>query len=39
MGKRFEVSKAASASKFRGQVSQTKKVNLPRQVMRGGWRL
>lgn len=39
MAKRFGVSKAHSASKFRGQVGQTKKVNLPRQVMRGGWRL
>jgi len=39
MSKRFGVNKGASASKFKRHVSTTKAVNLPRQVMRGGWRL
>lgn len=39
MSKRFGVNKGRSARKFKSQVSHTKVVNLPRQVMRGGWRL
>lgn len=39
MSKRFGVNKGASAHKFRKQVGHTKAANLPRQVMRGGWRL
>ncbi|UOK21023.1 DNA binding protein [Chifec microvirus UA13_14] len=37
--KRFGVNKGHSASKFKHNVSRTKAANLPRQVMRGGWRL
>jgi len=37
--KRNNVSKGGSAQKFRKNVSHTKKVNLPRTVMRGGYRL
>lgn len=37
--KRKPVSKKASASKFRRNVSHTKKVNLSVQPQRGGWRL
>jgi len=36
--KRFGVSKAKSAAKFRGNIQHTKAANM-RQVMRGGWRL
>lgn len=39
MGKRFGVSKNRSAVKFRDASQRTKAVNLPRTVMRGGWRL
>lgn len=37
--KRFAVNKGHSARKFKRDVSRTKSANLPRQVMRGGWRL
>lgn len=37
--KRFALNKGKSAQKFRRDVSTTKAANLPRQVMRGGWRL
>lgn len=37
--KRIPVNKSRSAGKFRGQVSSTKAVNMPRSVMRGGYRL
>lgn len=37
--KRFGVNKGSSAHKFKRNVAHTKAVNLPRQVMRGGWRL
>lgn len=36
---RSGVSKKHSAGKFRHNVSRTKAANLPRTVMRGGWRL
>lgn len=39
MARRFKVNKASSARKFRHGVSHTKAANLPRQPMRGGWRL
>lgn len=39
MAKRFGVNKSRSADKFRGDSRRTKQVNLPRTVMRGGWRL
>jgi hypothetical protein len=39
MARRFGVNKGASAGKFKKHVQHTKAVNLPRQVMRGGWRL
>lgn len=37
--KRFMVNKGHSAKQFRGNVGRTKSANMPRQVMRGGWRL
>lgn len=37
--KRKPVSKKVSSSKFRRNVSRTKKVNLSIQPQRGGWRL
>lgn len=36
---RSHVNKRTSARKFRKQVSRTKAANLPRTIMRGGWRL
>lgn len=39
MAKRFRVNKQHSASQFKRDVGRTKSANLPRQVMRGGWRL
>lgn len=36
---RKSVNKSVSAHKFRKSVGRTKAANLPRQVMRGGWRL
>lgn len=39
MAKRFHVNKRHSASQFKRDVGRTKQVNLPRQVMRGGYRL
>lgn len=36
---RSKPNKAVSAGKFRHSVGRTKAANLPRQVMRGGWRL
>lgn len=36
---RRPVNKVASAGKFRKSVGRTKAANLPRTVMRGGWRL
>ncbi|WNK14357.1 MAG: hypothetical protein [Microvirus sp.] len=37
--KRMSVDKGRSAKQFRGNVSNTKRINLPRTVMRGGYRL
>ena len=37
--KRVHVNKAHSAKKFRSNVARTKGINLPRTVMRGGFRL
>lgn len=37
--KRHRVNKAHSASKFKHSISRTKAANLPRSVMRGGYRL
>lgn len=39
VSKRMPVHKAKSAASFRHGVSRTKAANLPRTVMRGGWRL
>lgn len=39
VSKRSPVHKGASASQFRKGVQRTKAANLPRTVMRGGWRL
>lgn len=39
MAHRNPVNKRASAGKFRKQTQYTKANNLPRTVMRGGWRL
>lgn len=37
--RRKSVNKSVSAAKFRHSVGRTKAANLPRTVMRGGWRL
>lgn len=37
--KRVALNKGRSAQKFRNDVRTTKSANLPRTVMRGGWRL
>lgn len=37
--KRSGVSKRVSAGEFKKNVGRTKSANLPRTVMRGGWRL
>lgn len=37
--RRSHVNKRSSAQQFKHNVSRTKSANLPRQVMRGGWRL
>ncbi|QXP08591.1 MAG: hypothetical protein [Arizlama microvirus] len=37
--KRHHVNKAHSAKKFRHSISRTKAANLPRTIMRGGYRL
>lgn len=37
--KRYGVSKAASARKFRRHAGRTKAANVGAQPMRGGWRL
>lgn len=37
--RRVPVNKRASASNFKKSVGRTKAANLPRTVMRGGWRL
>lgn len=37
--KRGFVNKQRSASKFKKDVGRMKSANLPRTVMRGGWRL
>lgn len=37
--KRSHVNKATSAHSFKKSVGRTKAANLPRTVMRGGWRL
>lgn len=36
---RRPVNKSRSARKFRRQVSRTASVNIPRTIMRGGYRL
>lgn len=37
--RRHKVNKSSSARKFRSDTQRTKSANLPRTVMRGGWRL
>lgn len=37
--RRKSVNKYSSAQKFRNNAERTKKLNLPRTVMRGGFRL
>lgn len=39
MSRRFGVSKRSSAHHFKNNVQRTKAANLPRTIMRGGWRL
>jgi hypothetical protein len=37
--KRYPVNKAKSAKQFHHQLNRTKAANVPRTIMRGGWRL